>query len=122
MSVNFTAAAESFLFSSAHCWIAPSTWRRLLMHAFFCEVVRALMKLGIAIAANRPIMATTIMISTSVKPLLRAVRIFILDLSFVNGVNTATSGLLLFQLVFTYCLLLTVVKNVTGSLIQSTSN
>src|SRR5437667_10658586 len=80
------------------------------------------MKLGIAIAANRPIMATTIMISTSVKPLLMAVRIFILDLSFVNGVNTATSGLLLFQLVFTYCLLLTVVKNVTGSLIQSTSN
>src|SRR5437667_12587942 len=73
------------------------------------------MKLGIAIAANRPIMATTIMISTSVKPLLRAVRIFILDLSFVNGVNTATSGLLLFQLVFTYCLLLTVSANLTAA-------
>src|SRR6266851_664377 len=35
------------------------------------------MKLGIAIAANRPIMATTIMISTSVKPLLREVLVCI---------------------------------------------
>ena len=41
------------------------------MHAFICEVARALMKLGIAIAAKRPMMATTIMISTSVKPPLR---------------------------------------------------
>src|SRR5438128_10360743 len=80
------------------------------------------MYLGVDISGNRPIIATTIMISPSVKSLLSAVRIFILDLSFVNGVNTATSGLLLFQLVFTYCLLLTVIKNVTGSLIQSTSN
>src|SRR5439155_19617975 len=80
------------------------------------------MKLGIAIAANRPIMATTIMISTSVKPLLRAVRIFILDLSFVNGVNTATSGLLLFQLVFTYCLLLTVSANLTAAWLKSIPN
>src|SRR5882724_3778415 len=77
MSVKATVAAASFLFSSAHCWIAPSTWRRLLMHAFFCAVVRALMKLGMAIAASRPIMATTIIISTSVKPLLRDVLIFI---------------------------------------------
>src|SRR5881397_3440766 len=83
MSVNFTAAAASFLFSSAHCWIAPSTWRRLLMHAFFCEVVRALMKLGMAIAAKRPIMATTIIISTNVKPDLREVLIFILCFVFL---------------------------------------
>ena len=48
------------------------------MHAFCCEVERALRKLGIAIAARRPIMATTIMISTSVKPALREVLIFIL--------------------------------------------
>ena len=48
------------------------------MHAFCCEVERALRKLGIAIAAKRPMMATTIMISTSVKPALRDVFIFIL--------------------------------------------
>ena len=48
------------------------------MHAFCCEVVRAFTKLGIAIAAKRPIMATTIMISTRVKPALREVFIFIL--------------------------------------------
>ena len=41
------------------------------MQAFCCEVVRALTKLGIAIAASNPIMATTIMISTSVNPALR---------------------------------------------------
>src|SRR5882672_10900427 len=51
------------------------------MQAFICEVVRALMKLGMAIAANRPIMATTIMISTNVKPDLREVLMFILCLS-----------------------------------------
>src|SRR5215467_14524327 len=78
MSVNATAAAASFLFSSAHCWIAPSICRKLLMQAFFWEVVRARIKLGIAIAAKRPIMATTIMISTNVKPDLREVLIFIL--------------------------------------------
>ena len=38
------------------------------MHAFVCDFVRAFTNDGIAIAANRPIIATTIMISTSVKP------------------------------------------------------
>src|SRR5581483_5632311 len=38
------------------------------MQAFICEVVRARTKLGIAMAASRPMMATTIMISTSVNP------------------------------------------------------
>ena len=47
------------------------------MQAFICAVVRAFTKLGIAIEANRPIMATTIMISTSVKPPWRAVLFFI---------------------------------------------
>src|SRR6266566_6165852 len=66
------------------------------MQAFCCEVVRALMKLGIAIAANRPIMATTIMISTNVKPDLREVLIFILCIVFLFcGVNEATSGSLM---------------------------
>ena len=48
--------------------MAPSIWRRLLMQAFFWAVVRAFTKFGIAIAASKPMMATTIMISTRVKP------------------------------------------------------
>jgi hypothetical protein len=36
------------------------------------------MKLGIAMAAKRPMIATTIMISTNVKPALRDVFLFIL--------------------------------------------
>src|SRR6267142_236722 len=106
MSVNFTAAAESFLFSSAHCWIAPSIWRRLLMHAFFCEVVRALMKLGMAIAANRPIMATTIMISTNVKPELRDDLIFILSFTFLLWrCELCGRRVSIISILFTYCLL-----------------
>src|SRR5258708_33873677 len=50
------------------------------MQAVVCEVVRARMKFGIAMAASRPMIATTIMISTSVKPALRDVFIFILTL------------------------------------------
>src|SRR5438445_12979966 len=72
MSVYAGVTEPACLNSSAHCCSAPSICRRLLMQEFFCAVVLALMKLGIAMAANRPIMATTIMISTSVKPPLRA--------------------------------------------------
>src|SRR5579859_216080 len=43
----------------------------LLMQAFCCDVARAFTKLGIAMAASKPMMATTIMISTRVKPALR---------------------------------------------------
>src|SRR5687768_2177608 len=83
-------------FSRAHCSFAPSIWRRLLMHAFFCAVVRAFTKLGIAIAARRPMMATTIMISTSVKPLLREVLIFIVVLYFLrSAVNMVVVGLII---------------------------
>ena len=46
-------------------------------------VVRARTKLGIAIAANRPMMATTIMISTSVKANCSFLVIFILTFRFV---------------------------------------
>ena len=53
------------------------------MHALACEVVRAFTKLGIAIAASKPMMATTIIISTSVNPDLFDVLIFILLLLFV---------------------------------------
>src|SRR5258708_2263375 len=78
MSELTTVALLCCLASRAHSWAAPSIWRRLLMHALACEVVRALMKLGIAIAASKPMMATTIMISTSLKPDLRIVLTFIL--------------------------------------------
>src|SRR5579862_3743519 len=61
-------AVESWWFSKAHCCLAPSIWRKLLMQALVCEVVRARTKLGIAMAASKPMMATTIMISTSVNP------------------------------------------------------
>src|SRR6266478_6612385 len=94
-----TLAVEVLLFSSAHCWIPPSICRKLLMQAFCCEVVRALMKLGMAIAANSPIMATTIMISTNVNPDLRDDLIFILSFLpfFSGGVNLAAGGLVLLQ-------------------------
>src|SRR5215471_3513741 len=83
-SVSVTVAAGSFLNSSAHCWTAPSIWRRLLMQAFCCEVVRAFTKFGIAIAASKPMIATTIMISTRVKPDFLDVLIFILLAFFVS--------------------------------------
>src|SRR5664279_5007771 len=61
-----------FLRSSSANWLAAaSIWRRLLMQALACEVARAFTKFGIAMAARRPMMATTIMISTRVKPALR---------------------------------------------------
>ena len=44
----------------------------------FWAVWRAFTKLGIAIAARRPMMATTIMISTSVKPAFLLVLVFML--------------------------------------------
>src|SRR5882672_2067797 len=78
MSVNPTLSPEFFLFSNAHCWTAPSIWRRLLIQAFIWDWVRARTKLGMAIAARRPIMATTIIISTNVKPDLLDLLIFIL--------------------------------------------
>ena len=51
---------------------------KFAMQAFFWLAVRALTKLGIAMAARRPMIATTIMISTSVKPAFRDVLSFIL--------------------------------------------
>ena len=86
----------AFLFSNAQVWTALSIWRRLLMQAFFCDCVRARTKLGIAIAASKPMMATTIMISTSVNPFLLDVLFFILTLPFCFcGVNRATSGFII---------------------------
>src|SRR5436189_6348942 len=75
--------------------MALSIWRRLLIQAFLYAVVRALTKLGIAIAASSPLMATTIMISTSVNPLWRAVLFFITEPFCCDGVNQAAGSLLL---------------------------
>ena len=47
------------------------------MQVVFCDCVRAWTELGMAIAASRPIMPTTIMISIRVKPDLREVLFFI---------------------------------------------
>ena len=66
------------------------------MQALACEVARAFTKFGIAIAAKRPMMATTIMISTSVKPALRRfLVVFILLFAFFlwHGVNEQQAGL-----------------------------
>jgi hypothetical protein len=54
------------------------------MQALACEVARAFTKLGIAIAAKRPMMATTIMISTSVKPALRMFFIVFMFICFLS--------------------------------------
>src|SRR5882672_7789853 len=81
-------------FSSANWLAAASIWRRLLMQALACEVARAFTKFGIAIAANRPMMATTIMISTRVKPAFRWVLfVFIMLSAFLGGMDNATGGL-----------------------------
>ena len=79
------------------------------MQAFIWEVVRALTKFGIAMAANRPMIATTIMISTSVKPNLRLFFFCICYLSdCCYGVNRARGGLIFNTFAFTDCLLHTV--------------
>src|ERR1051325_5689055 len=91
-SVRETASEEAFLNSIAQVWIAPSSCRKLLIQAPFCAVARALTKLGMAMAASIPMMATTIMISTSVNPDLRDIVVFITDLSFKCGVNEQQAG------------------------------
>jgi hypothetical protein len=48
-------------------------------------VARARMKFGMAIAASRPMMATTIMISTNVNPALRAVLFVFMFVLFLCG-------------------------------------
>src|SRR5215471_12244243 len=53
-----TAELPDLLFSIAHVWVAASICRILLMQAFICDVPRALRNLGIAIAANSPMIDT----------------------------------------------------------------
>src|SRR5437660_9290312 len=81
--------------------------RRLLKIELSWAVSRAFTKFGIAIAANKPMMATTIMISTRVKPAVLFVLICITLLSafLFRGVNNAKGGVLLLLNLFTNCLL-----------------
>src|ERR1043165_2589962 len=78
--------------------------RRLLKIELSWAFSRALTKFGIAIAASNPMMATTIMISTSVKPALLFVLICITLLSvfLFRGVNNAEGGLVLLLLSFVH--------------------
>src|SRR5580658_2316227 len=70
-SLLLTVAPDCWPVSNAHSFTAAVICRILLMQAFCCEVARAFTKLGMAMAASKPIMATTIIISTRVKPALR---------------------------------------------------
>src|SRR6266851_5016293 len=89
-------SALFFFISSAQVALAPSTCFMLAMQAFFWLAARAFTKLGIAIAASKPMMATTIMISTSVKPARREFLSFILCTFLSGGVNERQkAGLLL---------------------------
>src|SRR5271169_2370664 len=94
--------------SSANSLAAASIWRMLLMQALAWEVARAFTKFGIAMAARRPMMATTIMISTNVKPALRVflVCFIILTFSMITWWNVAAGGLYDYNFCSLNCLLL----------------
>src|SRR5581483_11989565 len=77
------------LLSRAQVCLAPSSWRRLLMQAVCLALALARMKLGMAMVASSPMMATTIMISTRVKPELRRDLIFM----FLSFFAMARTGL-----------------------------
>jgi len=91
--------------SKAHCCLDESIRRKLLIQAFCCEVVRAFTKLGIAIAANKPIMATTIMISTKVKPRVFAGVLFIFSFCFffLLARREHAKERVILELKFTHC-------------------
>ncbi len=67
-SLSTGVSVAFFLFSSAHCCLAASYCLRFAWHAVARLVSRARMNDGTAIERMMPMIATTIMISTSVKP------------------------------------------------------
>src|SRR5580704_6879793 len=83
----------------------------LLIQALAWEVARAFTKLGIAIAARRPIMATTIMISTSVKPP-KPTFVRVVLICFFRRRELPTGGLIIMTFAFTDCLSEPLSKNV----------
>src|SRR5205809_5117836 len=96
--------------------------RRLFRIELSWAFSRAFTKFGIAIAANNPMMATTIMISTSVKPAFLFVLICMTNLSVVSarGVNQAKGWLLLLLHMFTYCPLQPRCSTLANGMPQST--
>src|SRR5436190_137897 len=68
MSVQLHVLPEALLFSIAYWSIAESIMRRSSRMRVACERLRERRKLGTAIAARSAMIATTIMISTRVKP------------------------------------------------------
>src|SRR5258708_25952334 len=71
---------EETPFSRKNWSEAADSWRALLSTALSCEDWRTFWNAGMAIAAKRPMMTTTIMISTRVKPLVERVFIFCIGL------------------------------------------
>ena len=78
-------------FSIAHCCFPDSICRRLFKQPFFCACVRERIMLGIEIVANIPTTATTIIISTRVKPDLRTFIAFIIRLPFRDEIPNHSS-------------------------------
>ena len=78
MSASVKGSLSRLLFSTANWSIAESICFMLMMQEFACAVFLFLTKFGIAMAASIPIIATTIMISTNVKPAPRFVLSFII--------------------------------------------
>src|SRR5882672_1451849 len=81
--MRLVEATEETPFSRKYWSAAADSWRALFNTALSCEDWRTFWNAGMAIAARRPMMTTTIMISTSVKPLVE--RVFILFLGYVLG-------------------------------------
>src|SRR5882672_5917849 len=74
--MRLVEATEETPFSRKYWSAAADSWRALFSTVLSCEDERTFWNAGIAMAARRPMMTTTIMISTRVKPLLE--RVFIL--------------------------------------------
>src|SRR3989442_555985 len=96
--------------------------RRLFRIELSWAFSRAFTKFGIAIAASSPMMATTIMISTSVKPAFLFVLICMTNLSVVSarGVTQAKGWLLLLLDLFTNCPLQPRLSTLANGMPQST--
>jgi hypothetical protein len=79
-----TVAVSEAPVSTAHTCVAPSIFLKLAIQASCWAFCLALTKFGMAIAANKPIIATTIIISTSVKPFVLIFIIILYHLPFAQ--------------------------------------
>ena len=85
--VKLMDAPGARFFAKATCWQADSICLRLLMQVLACEVARAWMKFGRAIADKSQMIATTIIISTKVNPLESLIVIVRFVFIFIDVVN-----------------------------------